>query len=152
MANELSTALSPLRKKLRRAYSLAANVQQQVDLLVAVSKQTDLDATGVEKKLTEMQEAIKKLVEDVRIGRGMARELAEMPVVASEIANSEQIVGGMDWLLSKLPPAQIARQLEVTDIDTVHAALRELASYENGRAMVADIQEQCRVVLEELKD
>lgn len=127
-----STILGPLKKSLRRAYGLADTVERETAALIGVIEQADIDASEFEALFEQYDAAARQLVQTIKIGRAKAREMRELPSAADKMANSVMVVEGLDQLASGIPGYELARQIEVTEQDTLELALTELASYEGG--------------------
>ncbi len=145
-----STSLGPLKRTLKKAYGLAANIEQEVAGLVQVVDQTNIDAVEFEEHFKKAEEAARQLMQTIRQGKAKAREMKELPSAADKIADTIMIAEGMDSLLAGMPSYQLARELEMVRIDSYQMALRELGSYESGVSRLVELRDCAEKVLQEI--
>src|SRR5574341_1677254 len=145
-----STALGPLRTALKRAYGLATTIEKETEGLINVVDQAGLDADELEMEMEKVDAAARQLIQTIRLGKARAAEMKEIPSAADKMADSQLIDEGLDSLLSGMPAYQLARELEIINIDAYYLALRELASYETGVERLVELRDQAQRALQEV--
>ncbi len=145
-----STTLNPLKRTLKKAYALAYNMEQEVTGLVRVVDYAAGEAAELEEQVETLTKAVHQLAQTIRQGKLKATELAEMPSPADKIADTQLIAEGMDSLLAGMPAYQLARELEMVDIDNYYLALRELGSYDTGIDRLVELRDKTEAVLREI--
>ena len=151
-----STPLNPLKRTLKKAYGLAVNYEQEMAGLVRVLDQSDIDATEFEEQLKKAEEATKKaeeaarqLIQTIRQAKLRMAELKEMPSPADKIADTLLVAEGLDSLLAGMPAYQLARELELVNMDSYLLAFTELSSYEGGLERLTEIRDAAERVMRE---
>ena len=144
-----STSLSPLKRTLKKAYGLAANVEQEVSGLVQVIDRADIDAVEFEEYFKKAEEAARQLMQTIRQGKAKAMEMKELPSAADKVADAIMVSEGLDSLLAGMPSYQLARELELVNIDHYLMAFTELATYSEGMMRLTEIRDAAEKVMRE---
>ena len=144
-----STSLAPLKRTLKKAYGLAANVEQETAGLIQVVDQASLDANEFEEHWNRTEASARQFLQTIRIARAKAAEIKELPSAADKIADTQFVAEGLDSLLAGMPAYQLARELEMIQLDHYLVAFTELVTYEGGLERLTEIRDAAEKTLRE---
>lgn len=144
-----STGLAPLKRTLKKAYGLAANVEQETAGLVNIVDQASLDADEFEDHWNKAEAAARQFLQTIRIAHAKAAEIKELPSGADKVADAQLVAEGLDSLLAGMPAYQLARELEMVQLGHYLMTFTELASYEGGLERLTEIRDAAERTLRE---
>ncbi len=144
-----STALAPLKRTLKKAYALAYNTEQEMAGLVKGIDQIDTDVKEFMEHFRRAEVAAIQFMQTIQQVKMKAAEIKELESPTDKIADAIMVTEGMDSLLAGMPAYQLARELELVNVDNYQMAFIELSSYETGLERLTEIRDAAEKVMRE---